>query len=123
VVIVGIIAAMCGGLTSPAIAVVFGKVIDIFDPSRSTEEVSDAVLDLFKMIGVISAMLWVFGYLQYACMQSVAEKISFDLRTLYLRNLLRQETAFFEKQQIEALPSKIAEYFQAIGEGIGEKLA
>ena len=88
-VIVGILAAMCGGLTSPAIAVVFGKVIDIFDPSRSTEEVSDAVLDLFKMIGIISAMLWVFGYLQYACMQSVAEKISFDLRTLYLRNLLR----------------------------------
>ena len=34
---------------------------------------------------------------------------------------MRQETAFFEKQQIEALPSKISEQFLLIGEGAGER--
>jgi len=63
------------------------------------------------MIGVLCGVLWVFGYLQYACLQAVAEQLSFDLRTLYLRALLKQETEFFEKQQIESLPSQIAEYF------------
>jgi hypothetical protein len=35
----------------------------------------------------------------------MAEKLSFDLRSRYLRALMNQETAFFEKQQVEALPS------------------
>lgn len=35
---------------------------------------------------------------------------------------MKQETAFFEKQQVEALPSQISEYFSAISEGIGEKI-
>jgi len=37
--------------------------------------------------------------------------LSFDLRTLYLRQLLKQETEYFERQQVEAIPSQIAEYF------------
>ena len=36
---------------------------------------------------------------------------------------MRQETEFFELQQVEALPSKISEYFSAISSGLGEKLA
>jgi hypothetical protein len=41
----------------------------------------------------------------------MAEKLSFDLRSRYLRALLNQETEFFEKQQVEALPSQIADHF------------
>jgi hypothetical protein len=36
---------------------------------------------------------------------------------------MRQETEFFERQQVEALPSKISEYFSAIAVGLGEKFA
>ena len=61
--------------------------------------------------------------MQFALMQASAERVSFDLRTRYLSALLSQEVAFFEKQQIEALPSQIAEYFRAISEGVGEKTA
>ena len=34
---------------------------------------------------------------------------------------MKQEIAFFEKQQVEALPSKMAEYFVQISVGSGEK--
>lgn len=79
-------------------------------------------MSLIKFIAVVSAILWLFGYLQYAFMQAVAESLSFDLRTRYLNQLLKQEVAFFEGQQIEALPSQIAEYFETIREGVGEKI-
>ena len=35
---------------------------------------------------------------------------------------MKQEVAYFEKQQIEALPSKMAEYFTHISAGSGEKM-
>lgn len=71
---------------------------------------------------MICIILWIFGYLQYALLQHMAERISFDLRSRYLRNLLNQEIEFYETQQIEALPSKIGEYFEAISNGVGEKI-
>ena len=54
-------------------------------------------------------------------MQISAERLSFKLRARYLSNLMKQEISFFEKQTIEALPSKISEYFTHIGDGSGEK--
>ena len=54
-------------------------------------------------------------------MQISAERLSFRLRARYLNSLMKQEISFFEKQQIEALPSTIAEYFTHITEGSGEK--
>jgi hypothetical protein len=35
---------------------------------------------------------------------------------------MRQEIEFFERQQVEALPSQISEYFEAISSGVGEKI-
>ena len=56
-------------------------------------------------------------------MQHNAESLAFDLKDRYLSSLMKQETEFFERQQVEALPSKISEYFSAISVGLGEKLA
>ena len=55
-------------------------------------------------------------------MQSNAERLAFTWREKYLDSLMRQETEFFEKQQVEALPSQISENFAAISLGLGEKL-
>ena len=51
----------------------FGEIVAIFNPSNTDEEINDGIVKLFKMIGVLCAILWVFGYLQYAFLQSVAE--------------------------------------------------
>ena len=47
--------------------------------------------------------------------------MSFNLRNRYLDALMKQEIKYFEKQQVEALPSKISEYFFHLSEGAGEK--
>ena len=36
---------------------------------------------------------------------------------------MKQETAFFDTQQVEALPSQISEYFLHIADGSGEKVS
>ena len=35
---------------------------------------------------------------------------------------MKQEVKYFEKQQVEALPSKISEYFYHLSDGAGEKM-
>lgn len=62
-------------------------------------------------IGILAASNWFAGYVQYAFLQHMAERLSFDLRSRYLRALLRQETAYFENRQVEAMPSQIAGHF------------
>ena len=79
------------------------------------------MLNIFYQICVIGGVMFITSYLSYACLQISAEKLTFQLRARYLASLMRQEVAFFEKQQVEALPSKMAEYFSLISEGIGEK--
>jgi ABC-type multidrug transport system fused ATPase/permease subunit len=72
------------------------------------------------MIGI---GIWIFGYMYFAFWQHLAENISFDLRKRFLAKLLVQEIAYFEKQQVEALPSLIGEYFSSISGAVGEKLS
>ena len=83
--ITGLLAAMVAGAAAPSIAIVFGEIVAIFDPENTPDEMMEGITKLFKLIAILCAVLWVFGYLQYACLQSVAERLSFDLRTLYLK--------------------------------------
>jgi len=52
---------VCGGI-SPAIAIVMGKVIYIFDPKYTTEEVNKMIIELIKFIAGLASILWVAGY-------------------------------------------------------------
>lgn len=49
--------------------------------------------------------------------------MSFDLRSRYLYSILRQEIAYFEKNNVEQLPSQIGENFFIVTESIGEKFS
>jgi ABC-type multidrug transport system fused ATPase/permease subunit len=89
---------VCGGAVAPLMSIVFGELIDIFDPRKTDAEISKAYGQLAIWIGIISGVLWISGYFQYAFLQHMAEKLSFDLRSRYLRALLKQETEFFERQ-------------------------
>lgn len=83
---------------APLMALIFGKLIDIFDPRKTDKEIAKLFDALFWNILWISIVLWVAGYFQYAFMQHMSERLSFDLRSRYLSALMKQETAYFEKQ-------------------------
>lgn len=75
---------------------------------------------LVRVILTIAAIIWVFGYIQYALMQQAAEQLTIALRGRYLRCLLMQEVAYFEKNNVEQMPSDIGAYFTQINKGIGD---
>jgi hypothetical protein len=46
--------------------------------------------------------------------QQLAENITTDLRIRYLSRLMEQEIAFFDKNNVEQLPSQMAEIFETV---------
>ena len=53
----------------------------------------------------------------------MSEVIAIDLRGKYLRALLRQEVAYFERNNVESMPSDIGQYFNTVSLGIGENFS
>lgn len=104
---IGCLSAVLSGATAPFVAVIMGNIIELFDPNATADQVSEGIKRLLTNISIISGVLWVTAYFQYAFLQHMSEKLSFTLRGRYLDSLMRQETAYFEKQKVESIPSQI----------------
>ena len=122
-VVAGAICSFLNGCLAPGYAVVLGYTVFAFDPAMDPDERNEALKASMILSAIICSGQFVFGWASYSIMQIQAEKLAFGLRSVYLDALMRQETAYFEKQQVEALPSRISEYFLHIADGSGEKLS
>lgn len=58
----GALLGLVGGGIAPLIALIFGELIDVFDPNKSDAQVAEAFKNLAMWIGIISIVLWVCGY-------------------------------------------------------------
>ena len=121
VVVLGLTFSVLGDAALPTHSIILGRVVKMFDPDISPEAAREILLDFLWFIIFAMVAIFIFIYLGYALMQISAERVSFRLRAKYLSGLLKQEVEFFERQQIEALPSKMSEYFTHISEGSGER--
>ena len=109
------------GCLQPTYGIIIGKIVTIFDPAIKDEEKSELIREIFLLISLLTLATFFTSYGGFSLMQISAEKLSFKLRARYFAALMKQEVAYFETQQIEALPSKMAEYFTHIADGSGEK--
>lgn len=121
--IIGTISAVFTGILLPGMAILIGLITNTYDPDNTPEDVFHQMEKLAGIITLVGAITWFFGYVYWGFWQHLAENISFDLRSRYLRAILRQEVAFFELTNVEQLPAQIGEYFFVITESIGEKLS
>ena len=102
---VGTASALLCGFLLPSLSIIVGEVTNTFDPHNSEDEILKTMSTLSGYIALVGLGTWVLGYFYYAFWQHVAESISFDLRSRYLHNILKQEVAFFEKSNVEQLPT------------------
>lgn len=109
------------GLLTPTIALVLTENIRAYDPNNAEQSTKEAMRTVIILICWIIGLMFLGGYLSYACWQHLAEKLSMNLRTEYLRSLMHQEIAFFEKQSVQAITSDMGRYFIQISLGVGEK--
>ncbi|KAI1711157.1 ABC transporter transmembrane region domain-containing protein [Ditylenchus destructor] len=72
----------------------------------------------YLLLGV--AML-VTSYIQIACWESMAERIVHSLRQNYMKAMLRQEIAWFDKVQTGNLTARLTDDLERVREGVGDK--
>lgn len=119
---VGTVSAAVAGIIIPLISIALSAVTNTFGPANTKEEVLEQMRLISLYICLVGLAGWVFGYLYYAFWQHLAQNLSFDLRSRYLSAVLRQEVAYFERDNhVERLPSQIGENFFVVTESLGEK--
>jgi ATP-binding cassette subfamily B (MDR/TAP) protein 1 len=111
---IGSVGAVLCGVLLPSISIVMGEITNTFNPTNTAPAILAQMRLLAIYITLIGIGCWIFGYLYFAFWQHMAESVAFNLRSRYLHRILEQEIAFFEKQNIEQLPSQISENFATI---------
>ena len=77
-----------------------GDVTDTFDPSTSPDKVLHDMKKVAIAITILAGCIWIFSYFYFAFWQHLAENITSDLRKRYMQSLMKQEIAFFEKEDV-----------------------
>ncbi|KAL5577121.1 hypothetical protein UlMin_018820 [Ulmus minor] len=95
--IVGTVAAMANGASQPLMTLIFGQLVNSFgstEPSQVLDEVSKVALNfLYLAVGT-----GIVALLQVSCWMVTGERQATRIRGLYLKTILRQDIAFFDKE-------------------------
>jgi len=112
---IGTIAAIIAGLFLPSIALIMGSIAQNFgDSGLSPSDMSEVIASTSKWVALVAGVILVFSYIFFAYWQVLAENISLNLRKIYLKSLLNQEIAYFERMKIEQIPAKMGEIFETV---------
>ncbi|KAK3194404.1 hypothetical protein Dsin_025714 [Dipteronia sinensis] len=96
--IIGTIGALGNGISMPLMAIIFGDLIDSFGQNQNNTDIVKVVSKVslkFVYLGIGSAAA---AFLQVSCWMVTGERQSGRLRRLYLKTILRQDVAFFDKE-------------------------
>ncbi|KAL8142669.1 hypothetical protein V2J09_015701 [Rumex salicifolius] len=96
--IIGSIGAFGNGVCMPLMTIIFGQLINAFGQNQNTKHVvhvvsAVALKFVYLAIGVCAA-----ASLQVVCWMVTGERQSARIRNLYLKAILRQDIAFFDKE-------------------------
>ncbi|KAJ3689475.1 hypothetical protein LUZ61_018639 [Rhynchospora tenuis] len=124
--VVGAAAAMANGMAQPMMTFIFGDVINAFGSGTDQNvlhRVTKVILN-FVYLGIASGIA---SFLSVTCWTITGERQAARIRELYLKSILRQDIAFFDKemttgQVIERMSGDTLLIQDSIGEKIGKCL-
>ncbi|XP_074268046.1 ABC transporter B family member 21-like [Silene latifolia] len=96
--IIGSIGAAGNGVSMPMLAILFGELIDAFGHNQNTKHVVHAVSQVALKFVYLAIGSGVASFLQVACWMVTGERQASRMRNLYLKTILRQDVAFFDKE-------------------------
>ncbi|KAG9447575.1 hypothetical protein H6P81_013703 [Aristolochia fimbriata] len=94
---VGTLAAATNGLAMPLMTVIFGQLIDTFGSANRNNVVHEITKVALKFV-YVGAGSGVASLLQVSCWMVTGERQAARIRGLYLKTILRQDIAFFDKE-------------------------
>jgi ATP-binding cassette subfamily B (MDR/TAP) protein 1 len=122
--ILGTLAAFVHGTSFPVFFIFFSKLINevaanFFNIPKQSEEVAKYGLYFFYLGIILLGTAWI----EVACWMQTGERQSARIRTKYLRAMLAQDIAFFDKDASTGeIVSRISNDTLVVQEAIGEKM-
>ncbi|RIB08975.1 ABC transporter type 1, transmembrane domain-containing protein [Gigaspora rosea] len=124
---IGLVFSMAAGSTLPTIALLLGLMIDSFTNVKihtvSTDEFSEKVNFVSLELVYVAIGMFVASYIATATWVYTGERIARQIREQYLRAILRQNIAYFDKHGSGDVTTRITSDIHLIQDGISEKVA
>ncbi|KAI3449334.1 hypothetical protein Pfo_005999 [Paulownia fortunei] len=95
--LVGTIGAIGNGLNPPLMAFLFGELADAFGRNQN-DDVLPVVCKVSLKLVYVALGCGAAAFLQVACWMITGERQAARIRTLYLKTILQQDIAFFDKE-------------------------
>ena len=104
---IGTLSSILAGAILPSVSLIMGNVANAFTSGGGGDsgDIISNMSFIASYVFLIATSLFLCSYLFFAFWQHLAENITTDLRKRYIRALMRQEVAFFERNKVEELPS------------------
>ncbi|XP_077251466.1 ABC transporter B family member 4-like [Tasmannia lanceolata] len=96
--IVGSIASIANGIAIPFMTILFGEMIDSFGETVDIKTIVKVVSKVCVRFVYLAMVAGVASFLQVACWVVTGERQAARIRNLYLKNILRQDIAFFDSE-------------------------
>ncbi|XP_021745208.1 ABC transporter B family member 11-like [Chenopodium quinoa] len=122
---VGSIGAIANGVAMPLMAILVGDLVDAFGQNQNTKDVIHVVSKVSLNFAYLAVGALVAAFLQVACWMVTGERQAARMRNLYLKTILRQDIAFFDKEittgeVIGRMSGDTVLIQDAIGEKVGQ---
>ncbi|MCO5550954.1 hypothetical protein L7F22_004449 [Adiantum nelumboides] len=121
--LVGSVGGAVNGVSMPLIALLFGQLVDAFGKNNNSEETLDDVTRVRIFTTFFFPMERVREFMQVTCWMIAGERQAARIRGLYLKAILRQDVAFFDKESATGeVVGRMSGDTILIQDAIGEKV-
>jgi len=125
---IGVIAAIASGVPAPLIGIVFGQLVDDINNATCGNQSAPgtggmaSITPKVHLLVYIAIARFLTVYIHLTCWNLASQRLAQRVRDRYLRNLLRQDIAFFDNLQSGEVSSRLNGDVQAIESGTNEKV-
>jgi ATP-binding cassette, subfamily B (MDR/TAP), member 1 len=127
---VGFFGSIAAGVPFPLVGIVFGQVVDSFNSvscgegnkTNAASATESSINDKILLMFYLAMAIFVLTYTHIVCWNLVSQRLAQRIRERYLKSLLRQDIAFFDKLQAGEVSSRLNGDVQAIETGTSEKV-
>ncbi|KAH0462228.1 hypothetical protein IEQ34_009803 [Dendrobium chrysotoxum] len=121
----GSVGALANGAALPIMTILYGKIIQSFAGAEKANDVNPAVSKVTLEYVYLAIGSGVASFIQVACWMATGERQAARMRNLYLKTILRQEIAFFDKEiktgeVVERISGDTVLIQDALGEKVGQ---
>ncbi|XP_065859873.1 ABC transporter B family member 11-like isoform X1 [Euphorbia lathyris] len=96
--VIGTIGAVANGISMPLMTIFLGDTVDAFGDNQNNTDVVHVVSQVSLKFVYLAIGSAVASFLQVSCWMVAGERQAARIRGLYLKTILRQDIAFFDKE-------------------------